>query len=89
LLLLAHEIEQRYRISWWDSLIVGAAQLQDCDILLTEDLQAGMNFDRVSVQNPFSLQVQEPRAVYSIPKLPSRHRPRGWPRKQSIAGRPA
>jgi predicted nucleic acid-binding protein len=39
LLLRAREIEQRYHLSWWDSLIVGAAQLQNCALLLTEDLQ--------------------------------------------------
>src|SRR5665213_827238 len=30
------EVEQRYRLSWWDSLIVAAAQLQNCVLLLTE-----------------------------------------------------
>ena len=84
LLLRAREVERRYQISWWDSLIVAAAQLQDCDVLLTEDLQPGMNFGRVTVQNPFNLMVQEPRAAYSAAdELPSRHRPRGRPRKQS------
>jgi predicted nucleic acid-binding protein len=82
-LLRGHEIERRYKLSWWDSLIVAAAQLQDCDVLLTEDLRAGMIFDRLTVQNPFSLQVQEPRVAYVVTvKLPSRHRPRGRPRKQ-------
>jgi len=28
LLKRAHEIEQRWRLSWWDSMVVGAAQLQ-------------------------------------------------------------
>lgn len=87
MLLRAREVERRYRISWWDSLIVAAAQLQECDTLLTEDLQAGMIFDRVAVRNPFDLQVQEPRATYCVAKLPSRHRPRGRPRKQSSVGR--
>jgi predicted nucleic acid-binding protein len=77
----AQELERRYRISWWDSLIVAAAQLQDCDVLLTEDLQPGMSFDRVTVHNPFRPGVQEPRAVYQVEKLPPRHRPRGRPRK--------
>jgi predicted nucleic acid-binding protein len=81
-LLNAREIQGRYRISWWDSLIVSAAQLQDCDVLLTEDLQPGMSFDRVTVQNPFSTSVQEPRAVYHVEKLQPRHRPRGRPRKK-------
>jgi predicted nucleic acid-binding protein len=29
LLQRAYQIEQRYRLSWWDSAVVGAAQLQD------------------------------------------------------------
>jgi predicted nucleic acid-binding protein len=81
LLVKAHEIEQRYRISWWDSLIVAAAQLQDCDVLLTEDLQAGMRFDQVTVLNPFAAGVQEQMPVYRVDRLPSRHRSRGRPRK--------
>lgn len=85
LLLEAHEVEQRYRISWWDSLIVAAAQLQDCDVLLTEDLQAGMRFDQVTVQNPFAVGVQEQMPVYRVERLPSRHRSRGRPRKQQAA----
>lgn len=85
-LIRAREIERRYQISWWDSLIVGAAQLQDCDMLLTEDLQQGMIFDRVTVQNPFNLRVQEPRAAYSNDNsLPSRHRRPGRPRKRAVS----
>lgn len=82
LLLKAHEVGQRYRINWWDSLIVAAAQLQDCDVLLTEDLQPGMRFDQVTVHNPFAAGVQEQMPVYRVERLPSRHRPRGRPRKQ-------
>jgi predicted nucleic acid-binding protein len=82
LLLCAREIEQRYRISWWDSLIVGAAQLQDCTVLLSEDLQAGMSFGPVRVVNPFAAQVQEIAATYAPePKMPTRHRARGRPKK--------
>ena len=83
----AREIEQRYRLSWWDSLIVAAAQLQDCDVLLTEDLQAGARFGRVTVRNPFETAVEEPRGRYlATQRLPSRHRPRGRPRRAGLAG---
>src|SRR5437868_4333631 len=44
LLSRAREIERRYKLSWWDSLVVAAAQLQDCRLLLTEDLQDGTTF---------------------------------------------
>jgi predicted nucleic acid-binding protein len=82
LLVLGRQVEERYRLSWWDSLIVAAAQLQDCDILLSEDLQSGMKLGRVIVRNPFDFGVQEPRAVYEAPdRFELRHRPRGRPRK--------
>jgi len=41
------------QVSWWDALIVGAAELSDCQWLLTEDLQAGQRFASVTVVNPF------------------------------------
>jgi predicted nucleic acid-binding protein len=44
---------QRFKLSWWDSLIVAAAQAQQCPILLTEDLQHGMTMSGVRVQSPF------------------------------------
>jgi hypothetical protein len=86
LLLKAREIELRYRLSWWDSMIVAAAQLQECGTLLTEDLQQGMKFDGVVVRNPFTFQVQDVRAEYSVVVKPApRHRPRGRPRKVRFA----
>ncbi len=41
------------RISYWDALIVEAASVAACDLLLTEDLQHGQQFGRVKVTNPF------------------------------------
>ncbi len=32
-------IQDRHKLSWWDALIVSAAQIGDCRLLLTEDLQ--------------------------------------------------
>jgi predicted nucleic acid-binding protein len=82
LLARAREIERRWRLSWWDSMIVAAAQLQSCSILLTEDLQDGVVFDSVTVRSPFTFEVREPAAPYvPAPKMASRHRPRGRPRK--------
>jgi predicted nucleic acid-binding protein len=40
-------------IGWWDSLIVGAAQVLGCRYLLTEDLQHGQRIGTVEVVNPF------------------------------------
>jgi predicted nucleic acid-binding protein len=82
----AREIERRYRISWWDSLIVAAAQLQGCELLLTEDLQDGMTFGSVTVRSPFTLAVEQPAAPYEAPPMLARlHRPRGRPRRTALA----
>jgi predicted nucleic acid-binding protein len=82
LLRRAREIEQRYRLSWWDSMIVGAAQLQDCALLLSEDFQDGAVFGGMTVRSPFTLDVREPAAAYAaVPAAASRHRGRGRPRK--------
>ncbi len=47
------KIQDRYRLSFWDSLIVAAAKSAACRYLLTEDLQADQNLDGVIVVNPF------------------------------------
>lgn len=80
------EIQRRWRLSWWDSLVVAAAQLQDCAVLLTEDLQDGLVLGDVTVRSPFTLSVNEPSAAYvARPAADSRHRPRGRPRTRAAA----
>ncbi len=51
---LAWETQDRYRVSFWDALIVAAAISSSCRYLLTEDLQADQDFGGVRVVNPFS-----------------------------------
>ncbi len=79
----ARQIEQRYKLNWWDCLIVAAAQLQGCAVLYTEALQHGANFNGVRVVNPFLSEVHEEPAVYRVQPV-SRHRPRGRPRKMAV-----
>lgn len=77
-----HEVERRWRLSWWDAMIVAAAQLQGCAVLLTEDLHDGAVYGGVTVRSPFTLTVREPVASYAAGSRPrDRHRPRGRPRK--------
>lgn len=80
----ARRVEERYKLSWWDAMIVAAAQLQGCTLLLTEDLQHGAMFDGVQVCNPFLQQLHEPQPEYQT-KPASRHRPRGRPRRSTRA----
>jgi len=49
----AIRIHQRYRLSWYDSLIVAAAQQAGCKLLYSEDLQHGQQFGTVTIHNPF------------------------------------
>jgi predicted nucleic acid-binding protein len=50
------KLQDRYQLSYWDSLIVAAAQVTACGFLLTEDLQDGQKLDGVEVINPFAHQ---------------------------------
>ena len=77
----AREVQRRYEISWWDSMIVAAAQLQDCLVLLTEDLQDGMVFGTLAVRSPFSTVIEEPVAAYHVARAAPLHRPRGRPKR--------
>ena len=47
-------IQDRYQLSWWDALIVGAAQVANCRLLLTEDRQDGQELGEVRVVSPFN-----------------------------------
>jgi len=50
----AIDLHRADRTSYWDSLVIAAAQRARCRILYTEDLNAGQNFDGVIATNPFS-----------------------------------
>jgi predicted nucleic acid-binding protein len=50
----AWEIEDRFGLTWWDSLIVAAALANRCTWLLSEDLQDGQQIDGLRIQNPFA-----------------------------------
>src|ERR1700686_5008814 len=43
----------RYRLGWYDSLIVAAAIEGQCSVLYSEDLQHGMRIGELVVKNPF------------------------------------
>jgi predicted nucleic acid-binding protein len=53
LLLAALAMEERYRISFWDVLIVSAAEAAGAQVLYTEDLNDGQQYGQVTVRNPF------------------------------------
>jgi predicted nucleic acid-binding protein len=46
-------VQARHQLSWYDSLIVAAANEAKCSILYTEDLQHGAKIGGVRIENPF------------------------------------
>lgn len=50
-------IQASHRFSWWDSLILSAAQIQDCAFVLSEDLQHGQPVGNLTIINPFMADV--------------------------------
>lgn len=53
-ILQAIKIQIKEKISFWDALVVAAAQKGGADILLTEDLSDGRRFGNLTVRNPFA-----------------------------------
>ena len=49
----AIDIRQRTGASFWDAMILRSAQELGCQILYSEDLNAGQGCDGVEVRNPF------------------------------------
>lgn len=49
-------LEDRYPLSWWDALIVAAAESARCTYLLSEDLSDGQQYGRIRVINPFTVE---------------------------------
>ena len=50
---VAWSVQDRFGFSWWDSLVVAAAQVANCDYLLTEDLQHNQAVDGLLILDPF------------------------------------
>jgi len=49
----ALQVQERFGLSFWDSLIVQAAQFAVATVLYTEDLPHGQKYGSVRVVNPF------------------------------------
>lgn len=52
-ILSAIQIEERYKISFWDALILAAAESGGAEVVYTEDLNDGQQYGTVMVKNPF------------------------------------
>jgi len=53
-ILRAIDTSERYRVTFWDSLIIESAASAQCDVLYTEDLNTGQVIRGIRVLNPFA-----------------------------------
>ena len=56
-ILEAIDLEGRYRISFWDALILQGAQASGAEVMLSEDLSEGQTYGSVRVTNPLRVGV--------------------------------
>lgn len=49
----AWSIQDHYGYSWWDCLILAAALKQNCQYVLSEDMQHGQHIEGVEIISPF------------------------------------
>ena len=54
----AIEMHVQHRISYWDGLILAAAERAGCQKVLSEDLSDGQHYGSVVVENPFRMSGQ-------------------------------
>lgn len=54
LIINASLLEERHQLSFWDALIVEAAQRAGAQRLLTEDLPSGRKIGGIKLENPFT-----------------------------------
>ena len=52
-LLRAARFQRRYKMSWWDALVVNSAVELGCGVLWSEDIADGQRYGSVTVRNPF------------------------------------
>jgi predicted nucleic acid-binding protein len=51
--LRAIRLLRRYKISWWDAMVINSAIELGCSILWSEDLAEGQRYGTVTVRSPF------------------------------------
>lgn len=49
----AMAMHDRFPLSYWDAAILASARALGCEVVLTEDLADGEDYDGVRVENPF------------------------------------
>jgi predicted nucleic acid-binding protein len=50
----AIDTHKTYQISFWDSMIISAAERAGCTMIISEDLSHGQTYHNMVVRNPFT-----------------------------------
>lgn len=53
----AINVHKRYQISYWDALIVSAAERAGCMLIISEDLSNDQLYHNIAVHNPFTEEI--------------------------------
>lgn len=48
-------IQNKYKISFWDAMIICSAKRKKCDVIFSEDLNDGQVYEEIIIKNPFIL----------------------------------
>ncbi|MEI6425324.1 MAG: PIN domain-containing protein [Lentisphaerota bacterium] len=48
------ELQKLYQINFWDAGIIAAAEIANCDSIMTEDLNTGQMYSGIRAVNPFN-----------------------------------
>lgn len=46
-------LQQRYKLSYWDAMIIQSARACGCKVIYSEDLNPGQEIEEIKVVNPF------------------------------------
>jgi predicted nucleic acid-binding protein len=53
MIIRAIEFSERFKVSYWDALIIASAIEAKCQIIYSEDLSSGQKFESTSILNPY------------------------------------
>ena len=53
IMMAALDSRERFQISYWDAAIIEASRALGCNVVLSEDLNDGQDYEGVRVANPF------------------------------------
>jgi predicted nucleic acid-binding protein len=62
----AFEIIERHNFQWWDAVILSAASNAGACVLLSEDMQSGFQWRKVTIVNPFLLNPTELQTLMAL-----------------------